>query len=274
METMKGDPMKTKICNVCKIEKSETEYYKKGSGLQYRCKQCVKAHIKTKYENCPNCGKQKRSESKLCAVCSRAAQREIYPQELINEVVEMYISGLSTWKIADKLKCSQMKIRRILYRNNVSARENTFINNGKFGKNNPRWRGFGDISGRYFTDMKTSAKKRGLEFSISIEFINNLYHIQNGKCAISGLDIYLPLSDEHHTTGDYTASVDRIDSNKGYTEDNIQFVHKWINKMKQNLQEDEFLYLCKLVVDNSKNEIKKVDINTLTQNKRRYKIGS
>lgn len=63
--------------------------------------------------------------------------------------------------------------------------------------------------------------------------------------------------------------MDRIDSNVGYTKENVQWVHKRINIMKQNLQEDEFLYLCKLIVENNIDKIKEVSINSLIQNKRR-----
>ena len=37
-----------------------------------------------------------------------------------------------------------------------------------------------------------------------------------------------------------TASLDRIDSSKGYTEDNIQWVHKDVNQMKMDLPEQRF----------------------------------
>lgn len=269
METERSVHMKTKICNVCKIEKSETEYYKKGSGFQYRCKQCVKLH--TKYEKCPNCTRQKRLNTSLCSICSRDSQREIYPQELIDQVINLYNSGLSTWKIAKQIGSYQMKIRRILSRSNIKLRENDFVNKGKYRENNPAWKGHGSIGGGFFAQIKNSANHRGIEFNISINLINELYKVQNGKCALSGLNITLPKSDEHQSTGNYTASLDRIDSLKGYTKDNIQWVHKWVNKMKQNLQEDEFLYLCNCIVDNNKDKIKNVDINTLTQSKRRNK---
>lgn len=262
--------MKTKICNVCKVEKSETEYYKKGSGLQYRCKQCVKSHAK--YEKCPNCTRQKRLNTSLCSICSRDSQREIYPQELINQVIELYNSGLSTWKIAKQIGSYQTKIRRILNRNNIKLRENDFVNNGqKRGSKNPTWKGYKKISGRLFTQIKRSAGIRNIDFNITIEYIYDLYEKQGAICALSGLNLSLPCSDEHYVTGNYTASLDRIDSNKGYTKDNIQWVHKWINRMKQNLQENEFLYLCSCIVENNKDKIKDVDINTLTQNKRRNK---
>ena len=264
--------MKTKICNLCNIEKPETEYYKKGSGLQYRCKSCAKSHIK--YEKCPNCDRQKRLDTALCSICSKNSQREVYPQELIDQVISLYNSGLSTWKIADKIGSYQMKIRRILNRSNIKLRENDFVNNGKCREDNPAWKGYGSISGGLFANIKRGADTRGLLFEVDMEFLDDLFKQQDGKCALSGMDIILPKSDEHRVTGNSTASLDRIDSNRGYTKENVQWVHKWVNKMKQNLQKDEFLYLCKLIADNNKDKIEPVDIKTLAQNKRRNKIAT
>ena len=45
-------------------------------------------------------------------------------------------------------------------------------------------------------------------------------------------------------------SVDRIDSNKHYSIDNIQLVCVKINIIKWDLPLDEFIKTCKLVVDN------------------------
>lgn len=42
-------------------------------------------------------------------------------------------------------------------------------------------------------------------------------------------------------------SKDRIDSNKGYVEGNVQWVCKEINFMKHALSESRFIELCKLV---------------------------
>jgi hypothetical protein len=189
-------------------------------------------------------------------------------------VINLYNSGLSTWKIADEIGSYQMKIVRILNRNNIQMRENDFVNNGKCRENNPAWKGYKSISGALFANIKRAADSRQLIFEIDMEFLDNLFKKQNGKCALSGIEITLPRSDEHRTTGECTASLDRIDSNIGYTKENVQWVHKRINIMKQNLQEDEFLYLCKLITENNVHKIKEVAINSLTQSKRRLKIGS
>ena len=46
-----------------------------------------------------------------------------------------------------------------------------------------------------------------------------------------------------------TASLDRIDSKKGYIEGNVQWVHKNVNKMKMDLDEKEFFSIVKQVYE-------------------------
>ena len=43
---------------------------------------------------------------------------------------------------------------------------------------------------------------------------------------------------------DGNASIDRIDSSKGYTKDNIQIVTKTINLAKRSLSDDDFIQMC------------------------------
>ena len=42
-------------------------------------------------------------------------------------------------------------------------------------------------------------------------------------------------------------SVDRIDSSKGYTKDNIQLTLADVNIMKWNTSDDDFIATCKLI---------------------------
>ena len=50
-----------------------------------------------------------------------------------------------------------------------------------------------------------------------------------------------------------TASLDRIDSTKGYIDGNIQWVHKRINTMKMDMSQKDFIDFCKQVAQtNSK----------------------
>jgi len=52
--------------------------------------------------------------------------------------------------------------------------------------------------------------------------------------------------------GKTTASVDRIDSSKGYVTGNIQIVHKTVNYMKHTLTQADFLFFCESITYNSK----------------------
>lgn len=126
-------------------------------------------------------------------------------------------------------------------------------NNQKVGKDNPWFQGYGQISRGYFTRHITkSAKKRSItgneiEVNIDEKYLDKLFKKQNGKCIYTGIDITLPKkwNDKH-----YTASVDRIDSSKGYIKGNVQFVHRHINIMKNMYSHKYFIKMCKLVSDN------------------------
>jgi len=104
------------------------------------------------------------------------------------------------------------------------------------------WKGCGEIPKVYYTQLKKSAEKRGIEFDISIEDIWNLFISQNRKCSLSNVELYFTKGKERGT-----ASLDRIDSNLGYNIDNIQWIHKDINKTKSNLDQDDYIDICRNV---------------------------
>jgi hypothetical protein len=120
------------------------------------------------------------------------------------------------------------------------------------GKECPRWTGHELISGQFFSSIKGSAIKRGIEFSISIEDIWELYLKQNKKCALSGLELKFKSSCKDSRGN--TASLDRVDSTKGYTLDNIQLVHKDVNLMKNKFDQSYFVTFCELIVDHCKKQ--------------------
>lgn len=117
----------------------------------------------------------------------------------------------------------------------------------KQGKESKAYRGYGEISLKKFNSIKNGAAARNIEFDITIEYIWELFVKQNKQCKITKQTISLNSSNK---VGD-TASLDRIDSAKGYTEDNVQWVHKDINMMKRTYDQDYFIRLCKLVAGNN-----------------------
>jgi len=113
-------------------------------------------------------------------------------------------------------------------------------------------KGYKDISGSYWYIIRDRAKRYNYEFNLDIKYIWNLYIKQNKKCRLSGL--YIKFEDIITAKGkcDRTASLDRIDSNKGYIKGNVQWVHKDVNKMKQDLDENIFIKLCQMIAENTR----------------------
>jgi hypothetical protein len=68
---------------------------------------------------------------------------------------------------------------------------------------------------------------------------------QKGICALSGEPIYFGKYRKHETT----ASPDRIDSTKGYVMGNVRWVHKYVNTMRNNKSDKEFIEWCKKVFE-------------------------
>lgn len=96
-----------------------------------------------------------------------------------------------------------------------------------------------------FTQLvNTASKRKQFNCFISVEHLYDVWQNQKGLCAYTKL----PLSSEAHQLN--TVSLDRVDSNKGYTVDNIQLVCVPINRMKLNYTEAQFISLCQLVAQN------------------------
>lgn len=121
----------------------------------------------------------------------------------------------------------------------------------KRGKDNVNWTGYEEISGSYWNAIYHNAKNRNIEFTITIEYIWKLFLQQNRKCAITKLPLDVIHCGDRRYQHKCTASLDRIDSKKGYIEGNVQWVHKKINQIKLDMNQKEFIYLCHLVVQNN-----------------------
>lgn len=121
----------------------------------------------------------------------------------------------------------------------------------KEGISNRFWKGVGDLSMSYFCKVKANAEKRGIYCSISIEDAWHQFEKQNGICALSGVKLVLSKQyakenrDRAVTT---TASLDRIDSSKGYVKGNIQWIHKDLQWVKLDRNEEEFDAICDLMI--------------------------
>jgi len=95
---------------------------------------------------------------------------------------------------------------------------------------------------RLYNKFRKSANKRNIEWNLDLKsFLEGF----SGKCALSNWDISM----------DYfncTASLDRIDSFKGYEVENIQWVHTMVNMCKNKYSQEKFVAMCKAVSENAK----------------------
>lgn len=94
--------------------------------------------------------------------------------------------------------------------------------------------------------FKESDKKN---FTITLQDLKDQWESQSGICPYSGITLSLPSCNRSNLD---KASLDRIDSSKGYHRDNIQFVSSNINYMKSDLSHEETLKLCQLIAKNYK----------------------
>ena len=95
--------------------------------------------------------------------------------------------------------------------------------------------------------FRKNSKKRGIDFALSVDDVKAQYAKQHGRCVYTNEVIVMPgnflrIFDKN------VASIDRIDSQLGYTPDNIQLTTKTINMMKQTMSHNEFVGMCQLVV--------------------------
>lgn len=95
------------------------------------------------------------------------------------------------------------------------------------------------------TAIKNRAKKKELDFDIDQPFLLRLLINQDYKCAMSGLSLERPLTRTASLIDKYTISVDRIDSTKGYTKDNVRLVCYIANTAKNRFSDDELYEFCR-----------------------------
>lgn len=119
-------------------------------------------------------------------------------------------------------------------------------------KQRKNWTGYKEIHGKLWGQIKRNAKKRNLEFNISLKYIWNLYLKQQKKCSLSGQKIIFSDTIKNFSLGLNTASLDRIDNTKGYIKGNVQWIHKDVNWMKQDFEQKYFIEICKKIAIKNK----------------------
>lgn len=182
---------------------------------------CEKGHIVISRNSRPQTG--------VCTKCGRIKSDEVPFKPGKNQCMDCYNQYMSDWNVTNKEVISKKK-KEYYSKNKKHIRE----------KSNAYWQGGWEqyLSDRFHSAQRAAKKRfdgrlRNLDFIINREFLFDLVKRQDYKCAITGMSMV-------HIWGDMrSASIDRIDSSKGYTPDNVQLVCKCVNLMKNDRSNDE-----------------------------------
>ena len=124
--------------------------------------------------------------------------------------------------------------------------------------------GYGNLSGTHFSTIKHGALRRNKKFNLNPQFLWELFEYQNGLCALTGIPIILTTDikvDKNVNWDIITASLDRKDNNKGYEPNNVWWVHKQVNRLKNNYSIQDLIYWCKLILNKHGNFEPSADLN-------------
>jgi len=104
---------------------------------------------------------------------------------------------------------------------------------------------------RYFirqAKYKSETKKTKFQsFNITLEYLKDLWESQGGKCAISGVEMELPATLAENRDSPFCASLDRINSEVGYIQGNVQFVTQFCNLGKRDFKTEKVLKFIQAV---------------------------
>ena len=117
----------------------------------------------------------------------------------------------------------------------------------------------------FWNKIKWNAKRRKMKVVVSREEAYKIFLNQDRKCNLTGMSIRLP---SYGTDTEWTASLDRIDSSKGYTIDNVQWVHKDVNRIKNIFSEEYFVSICQKVAKFCKKRYNTEDVSL--ENRRKH----
>lgn len=93
-----------------------------------------------------------------------------------------------------------------------------------------------DARKKLLIQARARAKRKNIEFSLSLEDI-----VIPDKCPLLEIDFVVGTKNDY----EFTHSLDRIDSTKGYTKNNIWVITKLANSMKNSASRQELLTFSK-----------------------------
>lgn len=86
---------------------------------------------------------------------------------------------------------------------------------------------------------------KDIQFDFDYNYIYELMEKQNNRCALTNVKMTWTPNDL------VIASVDRIDSSKGYSKDNIQIVLRYVNSLKGDMSDDDTKQILEKIINHN-----------------------
>jgi hypothetical protein len=202
--------------------------------------------------------------TKECSICKEI--KPICSFTFQNKELKLYHSQCSGCKYFPKpkdgtnlRKCSVCEIQKH-YKNDFSASQSCCKDCKKNRHKQSRSEKMENIY-EFLKDKMTQAasraKKKQIEFTVTLDQWNYIYFVkQRGLCALSGE--YMTHKASTNSNDDIekfpiNISPDRINSNEGYTYENVQFVRWCLNSAKNDMEQSDFIKMCAGVTEYHKN---------------------
>ncbi len=108
-----------------------------------------------------------------------------------------------------------------------------------------------DLLIRHKINGRTGSKRRQVftenEGCVTLDILNELWHLQDGKCAVTGVQLT-------HIQGQgfriwTNVTLDRIDNDRGYARDNIRLVCRAVNYMKAAMSDEDLLKWAAMILN-------------------------
>ena len=112
-----------------------------------------------------------------------------------------------------------------------------------------RWRMSNPMHVRLLA-AKTRSIKKNIQFDLSLEFLIELWKKQNGLCYYTGLpmDLIQGGGKYDYAKNNNAVSIDRLNSNNGYTKDNVVLCRSCINSAKMDMNVSDFIKMAEEIV--------------------------
>tara|TARA_E500000305_G_C3795949_1_gene131969 strand:- start:67 stop:453 length:387 start_codon:yes stop_codon:yes gene_type:complete len=106
-----------------------------------------------------------------------------------------------------------------------------------------------------YKSLYQARARQGIEWSIKVQDLIDLWHEQRGICSVTGLHMqYQAYGTKRKTTKGapgkanlFNVSVDRIDNTGSYNKGNLRLVCFAVNKLKSGLTESDFVWWIRTI---------------------------